>query len=323
VTVGPASPLNPATLESGLPPEHDAGIDNMRGLALMAFGFFMFSLGDVQAKFLTGELHPIQIVWTRQLGLLVGVVFLVAAKGPSLFVTTRPLLQVLRGLLAAASAALFIFGVKYVPLADAAAVTFVAPFIVTILAALMLREKVGLRRWTAVLIGFIGAMIVIRPGLGLVHPAVLLILAGATAFALRQIVSRRVATHDRTMTTVAYTATVGVVVLTVPLPLFWSTPESALQWLLLAGMAVAAAIGEVSVIRALEIGQAMVLAPMHYTIMIWATFWGWLVFDQLPDRWTWLGTAIIISTGLYIVARERRNLRAARARNRAAETPPV
>ncbi|MCE8522814.1 DMT family transporter [Ruegeria pomeroyi] len=278
----------------------------------MALGFFMFSLCDVQAKFLTGEFHPMQVVWARQLGLFVGVAVLLAFQGLKIFSTRRPVLQVLRGLLAAASAALFISGIKFIPLADAAAVTFVAPFIVTILAALILREKVGLRRWSAVAIGFLGAMIVIRPGLGVMHPAVLLIVAGAAAFALRQVVSRWVASHDKTMTTVAYTATASVLALSIPLPFVWVAPTTAQQWALLGGMAFSAAIGEVFIIKALEIGQATVLAPMQYSIMIWATLWGWIVFAQLPDLWTWFGTFIIIATGLYIVARERRIARASR-----------
>ncbi len=285
--------------------------DNLRGLLLMALAFFLFAAADTQAKFLTGWFHPMQIVWTRQLGLLMGVLVLLMLKGPSILKTRKPGLQVLRGMLAVFSATAFIFALRYVPLADAVAVSFVAPFMVTIMGALFLGEKVGLRRWSAVTIGFIGTLIVIRPGLGVVHPAVFLVLIAATAFALRQILSRVLAASDRTATTVTYTAIASVLLLSAPLPFFWKAPEAGWELAVLVGMAVCAALGELLVIRALEIAQAIVLAPVHYSLIIWGTFYGWLVFDQLPDHWTWFGAAIIVATGLYILDREWKLARAA------------
>lgn len=284
---------------------------DIRGLLLMALAFFLFAAADTQAKFLTGWFHPMQIVWTRQLGLLTGVLVLLILKGPSILKTRHPGLQMLRGMLAVISATAFIYALRYVPLADAVAVTFVAPFMVTIMGALLLGEKVGLRRWSAVTIGFIGTLIVIRPGLGVVHPAVFLVLAAATAFALRQILSRVLAASDRTATTVTYTSIASVLLLSAPLPFFWKAPEAGWELALLVGMAVCAALGELLVIRALEITQAIVLAPVHYSLIIWGTFYGRLVFDQLPDRWTWLGAAIIVATGLYIMVREWKLARAA------------
>lgn len=279
--------------------------DNVRGLILMALAFFLFAASDAQAKLLTGEFHPMQIVWTRQLGLLAGVLMLLAIKGPSILRTTHPGLQVLRGFLAVLSATAFIFGLKYVPLADAVSVTFIAPFLVTVFSALLLKEKVGAKRLVAVAIGFIGTLIVIRPGMGAVHPAAMLVVLAATAFALRQIVSRHLAASDRTATTVAYTAIASVLFLSLPLAFFWVTPQTGWQLALLAGMAVTASLGELMVIKALETGEASVVSPMHYTLIIWATFYGWTVFGQLPDVWTGFGAAIIVATGLYIMNRER------------------
>jgi len=278
--------------------------DNMRGLALMALAFFLFAAADAQAKLLTGAFHSVQIVWTRQLGLLAGVVILLGLKGPAILKTSHLGLQVLRGTLAVISATAFITALRYVPLADAVAVSFVAPFMVTVMGALFIGEKVGIRRWSAVSIGFVGTLIVTRPGLGVVHPAVFLVAGAATAFALRQVLSRVLAATDRTTTTVTYTALASVVVLTLPLPIFWRTPDSLWELALLAGMAACAALGELLVIRSLEIAQAIVLAPMHYSLIIWGTFYGWIVFGQLPDHWTWLGAAIIVATGLYIMHRE-------------------
>lgn len=279
--------------------------DNLRALALMALGMFSFSATDAIAKFLTQSLNPLQIVWSRQLGLVVGVVVLLSMYGPSILKTEHPRLQVLRGVLAVMSATLFIFAVKFVPLADAVAVSFVAPFVVTVFGALLLREPVGIRRWIAVVVGFIGTLIVIRPGAGVVHPAAFIVVIAATLFAFRQILSRHLASSDRTPTTIAYTAIVAIVILTVPLPFVWRSPQSTTELLLLIGLAVGAGIGEFMVIRALEIGLAVVVAPVQYTLLIWGTMYGWLIFGQLPDFWTWVGALIIVATGLYTLHRER------------------
>ena len=276
---------------------------NGKGVLLMGLGMFVFSIVDVSAKYLTEGLHPMQIVWTRQLGLLAGAIVFLTLQGPGIFRTQHPFLQTLRGLMAATSAALFIFAVAYVPIADAAAITFVAPFIVTVLGALILREPVGVRRWVAVILGFVGSMIVIRPGMGVLHPASGLLILAALFFAIRQIISRAIADTDRTPTTVVYTAIVSVVVLSAPLPFVWSQP-SGFEMLLLIEVALLAALGEILVIKALETAMAVVVAPVQYTLIIWATCSGWLVFGQLPDAWTWLGTAIIVSTGLYMLRRE-------------------
>jgi len=187
----------------------------------MAGGMFLFAAVDTIAKFLTETLHPLQIVWSRQTGLLLGILVILAFRGFSILRTQHLGLQIARGAMAVGSASIFIYAVSFVPLVDAIAVTFVAPFMVTLIAALVLREPVGIRRWTAVAIGFVGVLIVTRPGLGVVHPAVLLILIAAVA--------------------------------------------------------------EILVIKALDVADAVVLAPVHYSIIIWATFYGFMVFDQLPD----------------------------------------
>jgi S-adenosylmethionine uptake transporter len=301
IAVAPISPI----LAAPKPPRDDS----LRGIAFMAGGMFLFSAVDTHAKFLTDSFHPIQITWSRQLGLLLGVLILLAIRGTSILRTAHPLLQMGRGVLAACSATLFIVAVAYVPLADAVAVSFVAPFMVTILGALVLGETVGIRRWVAVTIGFIGTLIVIRPGMGVIHPAVTLVLIAALLFSLRQILSRKLSGTDPTITTVAYTALTGSALLTLPLPFVWRTPDWGLEVLLLVSMAILAACAEVMVIRSLELAQAVVLAPVHYSLLIWGTFYGWFIFDQLPDLWTWTGALIIVATGIYTLNRERRATR--------------
>jgi len=280
----------------------------------MVLGMFLFSGVDTMGKFLTDSLNPIQITWCRQLGLLAGVGILFIRLGPSLFHSANPALQASRGALAAFSAVLFIYGISFVPLADAVAITFVAPFIVTILGALILRERVGPRRWAAVAIGFLATLIVIRPGLGVVHPAAFLLILAASAFALRQVLSRILSQADPTRTTIAYTAVVSWSLLSLPLPFVWQTPAP-FEILLLTAMAVLAAIGEVLVIMALEAAEAVVVAPVQYTLIVWGTLYGFLVFGQFPDLWTWVGALIIVATGLYIFNRERKAARAGTAKS--------
>lgn len=286
-------------------PQETKQPDNLRGLVYMALAFFLFAASDAQVKVLTSSLHPIQIVWTRQLGLLIGVLVLLAVKGPQILRTRHPVLQITRGALAVLSAVFFVFAISYVPLADAVAVSFVAPFMVTVMGALFLREPVGIRRWSAIAIGFIGTLIIIRPGLGVVHPAMMLVVLAATCFAARQVLSRGLAATDRTSTTVAYTAIASVALLTLPLPFVWITPETPQQILLLISVAAFAALGELLVIKALEIALAVVVAPVHYSLIIWGTLYGWLIFGQFPDKWTSIGALIILATGFYVLNRER------------------
>ena len=295
-------PLPAAPINAPLPTQQ---AQNLKGIALMALGFFSLAACDMQAKLLTSELPPFQVVWFRQLGLLIGVLALLALRGPGLLVSVKPFLQIGRGLAAAVSASCFVMGVGFVPLADAVAVTFIAPFVVTILGALILREPVGIRRWAAVATGFVGMLIVIRPGMGVFHPAILFIVAAACMFAFRQILSRWLSGADSVTTTVAYTSITSSLVLSVTLPFVWVTPDSAATWGIIAGMGICAGLGEVFVIRALDIAQAVVLAPVHYTLILWGTFYGFVIFGDLPDGWTILGCVIIVASGLYTVHRER------------------
>ncbi|MFZ7091552.1 DMT family transporter [Primorskyibacter sp. 2E233] len=282
-----------------------ASPNNLRGIILMSLGFFFFAAGDVQSKMLTESFHPLQIVFLRMSGLFLGVMVLLALRGGHVLRTPNPKLQIARGVAAVGSAACFIFALSHVPLADAVAVTFVAPFIVTLLGALLLREPVGVRRWIAVAIGFVGMLIVIRPGMGVFHPAILLVVIAASLFATRQILSRWLSGTDDALTTVAYTSITATVVISFAQPFVWQSPEGWQTWALIFGLAGTAAIGEILVIRALDIAQAVVLAPLHYSMILWGTFYGYVVFADLPDRWTLLGCAIIVASGLYTLHRER------------------
>ncbi|WP_136439699.1 DMT family transporter [Pacificoceanicola onchidii] len=283
--------------------------NNAKGLVLMFFGFSFFAAADAQAKLLTAHLPSLEITWFRMLGLFFGVLVILALRGSHVLRSKTPVLQIMRGIAAAGSATLFITAVRHVPLADAVAVSFIAPFIVTIFGALLLREPVGPRRWTAVAIGFVGMLIVIRPGLGVFHPAILLVVAAASLFAFRQILSRWLSGGDSPVTTVAYTSITATVILSVAVPFVWQAPTGWQTWVLLFGLTCTSAGGEVLVIRALDMAQAVVLAPLHYTLILWGTLYGYLAFSDLPDQWTLLGCAVIVVSGLYTLHRERLNAR--------------
>ena len=278
--------------------------ENLTGILCFAVAMFLFSAVDTTAKLLTDSFHPIQVAWSRQIGLLLGIVILLIVKGPVILKTVHPWLQICRGLLAGTSALLFIFAISVVPIADAVAVSFIAPFFVTILGAFILREHVGVRRWTAIGVGFVACLIIIRPGLGIFNPAVILVVIAAIAYACRQILSRILSNSENIVTTVSYTGLAASVLLTLPLPLVWRTPVWGSETLLLLVLAILAALAEIMVIKALELSQAVVLAPVHYTLLIWGTIYGWFVFGQLPDKWTWFGASIIFVTGTYMVRRE-------------------
>lgn len=280
----------------------------MRAILLMLLGFLCYSTSDMLSKVLTQSMSPLQVAWLRQLGLLTGVVILLATKGPGLLRSRHPWLQLGRGLTVVVAATTFLTSVAYVPLADATAVTFVAPFLVTALAAVFLGEQIGPKRWIAVCLGFLGTMIIIRPGMNAFHPAIVLSLVSASAFAVRQIISRRLSGTDPLLTTVAYTALTAATVLSLPLPFVWRNPADSAQFLMMVAIALVASCGELSIIRALDLGEAAVLSPLQYTLMIWSTIWGFLVFAQLPDAWTLAGTAVIVASGIYAVYRETRSL---------------
>lgn len=278
----------------------------------MLAGMFIFSAVDAQSKFLVQNLPVVQVAWARQSGMIVPILAIIAFRGVGILRSTQPRLQMLRAVLAVSSSILFIISIRFVPLADAVAVSFVAPLVVTILGAIFLGEPIGIRRWSAVVVGFVGAIIVVRPGLGVIHPAALLVLVAATLFAGRQVITRLLTDNDAILTTMAFTAITGTILLSIPLPFVWQTPETNLEIGLLFGIAAGAAAGEILVIKALQVAQAVVVAPVQYTMLIWSTFYGYLLFADLPDLWTLVGSVIIIASGSYTFYRERQVARRAR-----------
>src|SRR5438477_452800 len=225
--------------------------------------------------------------------------------GRRLLATRRPAVQIGRSLLMLVSNMMFVVAITRVPLATASAIGFTSPLIVTALSVPILHESVGIRRWSAVVIGFAGALLVIRPGAGLHDLAVLLLLLSSGAYALYQIATRWVSFYDDAAIGIIFTALLGSLVMTATLPFVFVMPRSALDILLFASLGLLGGAGHYLVIRAFQSGPAAVIAPLGYIELIGTTILGYAIFGNFPDLCTWIGAAIIIASGLYIAFRER------------------
>ena len=194
---------------------------------------------------------------------------------------------------------------RYLPLTQATSITFSSPLMIALLAGPMLGERIGPRRVAAILVGFAGVLVVTRPGSAGMHPAVLLALAAACATALYSLTTRLLASRDSAETTLFYTGLVGSILVLPVTPIVWVTPSSPSVWLLMAALAGFGAVGHWLLILAHKLAPASVLSPFFYAQLLWATLLGALVFGELPDHWTIIGGAIVMSSGLYLLYRER------------------
>ena len=285
----------------------------LRGILLMCAGVAMFPFMNAAMKLLGESGYPVaEIVWARFTGHLAAMLLVFLPRyGWRLLATRRPAVQIARSLLMLASNGLYVAAIARVPLATASAIGFTAPLIVTALSVPLLRESVGIRRWSAVIVGFAGALLVIRPGAGMRDPAVLLLLLGSAAYALYQIATRWVSFYDRAATGIVFTALLGALVTSAILPFVFMMPRDLFEAALFGSLGVLGGIGHYLVIRAFQAGPAAVIAPLGYVELLGTATLGYVIFGQFPDLWTWLGAAVIIASGLYIALRERRRRGAA------------
>ena len=288
-------------------PNFRAWPDAVRGIVLMCAGVSMFPFMNAAVKLLAVHYPVSQVVWARFTGhLLIVLVVFLPSHGLGLLRTRRPALQIGRSLLMLASNLVFVMAIGAVPLATASAIGFTSPLIVTALSVPLLGESVGWRRWSAVLVGFVGALLVIKPGSGLHNPAVLLILVSSFAYALYQIATRAIGSHDSAATGIIFAALLGSLVMSVVLPFVFVPPRSVLDAVLFVSIGLLGGAGHYLIILAFQLGRAAVIAPLGYVELIGSTVLGYLIYDNFPDAWTWAGAAVIIGSGLYIALRERR-----------------
>ena len=213
-------------------------------------------------------------------------------------------MHILRALLLMGSTFNFFLALTYQGIAETLAVFFVQPLVVTVLSPLVLGEHVGIRRWLAVLVGFVGTLIIIRPGLVAINPGSLLGFAAGTSLACYMLLTRRIAGQASALATTYYTTLMGSAIATIAVIFVWKQPTTD-QWLLMVLLAGIAAAGHYLIVRAYDYAEASLLAPLAYTEMIMAVILGWLFFGDFPDAWTFVGVAILIASAIYISYRER------------------
>lgn len=233
-------------------------------------------------------------------------IFFAGWRNFSVFRTDRIGLQILRGLFLYGSTLFNVFALETLQLAEVIAISFFSPMLITALAGPLLGEWAGWRRWMAVLAGLVGVLVVTRPGFSVPHLGHAFALASTTSYCFYIIMTRRMGATETPQSLILYSALAPVVLTAPVLPAAASWPESPLIAVILLSLGIFGAFGHWCLIRAYKMSSTTALAPYPYVQMVWAVLFGWLIFDQLPDRWTIFGTIIIVASGLYIVHREHR-----------------
>lgn len=281
-----------------------------RGIGLLLLAVLLFTAMDALAKVLIGSYPTLQVIWARYTGQTVVVALYLGRRLPGLLATRYPGLQAFRSVCQFGATAMFFFSLGFIGLAEATALTDINPVLITLGAALFLGEKLGPHRIAGVLAALIGALIVIRPGLGVFSPAALLPLGCALFYAAYALATRRVGRDENAFTSLIYAALLGTLVTSAAMPWVW-TPIALHHLPIFLALGVLGATAQFCLIRAFTLVEASVVAPFGYVGLIFATFWGIVLFGEYPDRWTITGALVIVAAGLYVWHRETRAVRTA------------
>tara|TARA_B100000575_G_C23006892_1_gene580108 strand:- start:29 stop:886 length:858 start_codon:yes stop_codon:yes gene_type:complete len=276
----------------------------MKAIIFSLLGWMFLPVMDGFAKYLSADLPILQITWARYFFTVVftlPIMFFFFNK--QLVLSDKPKLQILRGLILLSANICFFYAISVISLAKALTLAFIAPLIVTAFSPLLLGEKVGLRRWTAVIIGFTGSLIVIRPGFVEINLASLSALGTGFLYGFYLIITRKLSTSDNPLLTLLITGAVGAILVSLVIPFNWVKPTFN-QWSIMAGIGIFACVGHIFLILSLKYADASKLAPLGYTEIIPNVIIGYYFFNELPDNWTFLGLFIIILSGLYISWRQ-------------------
>ncbi len=288
-----------------MPPFSSSQADLSRGIAWLMCAVTLFVCMDSTAKFLTTRIPVTEIVWARYVFHLTAMLPVILWYGPRhLAATSRPGLQMARSLMLLAVTLLFNLGFRHLSLATVTAIGFATPLVVTALAVPLLKEKVGPRRWAAVMVGFLGVLVVVRPGGDSSDLSVLFPLAGAICNACYQLATRALSGRDRALTTIFWTGLGGCAAMSPVMAWTWQAPTP-LEWGLLMLYGVLGFFSHYMLILAYRHASASVLAPFSYVQLVLAILSGIVLFHNLPDAWTFLGTALICGSGLYVWYRQR------------------
>ena len=276
----------------------------MKAIVLNLSAWIMLPFMDAIAKYLSSDISFFQITWARYF-------FTVFFTLPFMFFffkknlkwSENPKLQILRGLTLLFANICFFYSISIISMAKALTLAFVAPLITTALSPIILNEKVGIRRWTAVLVGFIGSLVVIRPGFLEFNLATIAALGTGCFYGVYLIITRKLHSTDSPLLTLLFTGVVGTIVSSLFVPVVWISPTSS-QWLWLALMGIFACLGHILLIYSLRYADASMLAPFGYFEIITNIILGYYIFKDFPDFWTFSGLFIIVSSGVYIFNRE-------------------
>ena len=280
-------------------------VNILKGILFMLGAAVVFPIMNALVKQLS-QTYPIgEIIWARTSGhLLFIIVVFMPKRGLRLFKTERLAFQLVRSLMLLGATALFFTGVSMIPLAEAQSITFTAPLVVAALAGPILREPVGAGRWLMIMVGFMGALIIIRPGVEVVNWGALLVLGNSVFYAIYQVMTRLVGSYDPPETTAGYSALVGTVVMSIIVPFMWKLPETWTDGVLLYTLGLWGGLGHYWIARAFQWGPAAVISPFNYAQLIGAAILGYFMFDNTPGLWTWVGSFVIIASGLYVAYSE-------------------
>ena len=276
----------------------------MKAITFNLLAWVMLPIMDGFAKYLSSDLPVLQITWARYF-------FTVAFTLPIMFFffrknlvwTDKPKLQLIRGLILLTANVCFFYSISIISLAKALTLAFIAPLIVTAFSPIFLGEKVGFRRWSAVIIGFIGSMVVIRPGFVEINLASLAALGTGVMYGFYLIITRKLSSSDNPLLTLLLTGVVGAIIISFVMPFVWIKPTLN-QWSMMAAIGVFACIGHLFIILSLKYADASKLAPFSYFEIVTNIIIGYYFFSDFPDKWTFIGLFIIILSGIYISRRE-------------------
>jgi drug/metabolite transporter (DMT)-like permease len=278
----------------------------LTGILLMCGAVACFACLDSMAKYLSRHMDVLEVVWARYTAaFILALILSNPFSRPGLMRTSRPVLQVVRSAVLLGSTVFNFIALKYLQLDQVLAIIFSTPFMVAALAGPMLGEWIGPRRWAAIGVGFVGVLVVTRPGVGDMHPAAILSVLSAMCYAVYGILTRLLSRTDSNETTLFYSNLLGAAAMLPVLPFVWTPPRSWLLVVLMIAVGAFGSIGHYLLIIAHRLAPASTLSPFMYTQLVWATTLGYLIFHDVPNAWTIAGAGIVVASGLYLLHRER------------------
>ena len=275
------------------------------GIGLVTLATFCFALLDACAKWLVQDLPVVEVVWLRFVTHVVLMALILApVHGRQLLRMHSPRLHLLRAALLASMTGLNFWALQYLQLAEIGAIQFSVPILIALLSAWWLGERLDARRWVAITGGFLGVLLVIRPGSQAFHPAILLSVANALLYAAFNLLTRRMAATESPQALQLLSALGAAVVLAVPALVQWQWPPDGLSWALIGLCGLMGGVGHLFVAMAHRYASAAVLGPFLYQQILYMTLWGWLVFSQVPDSFVVAGAGVVVASGLYLLMLE-------------------